>query len=315
MRVYTESNTVLLLCFLALGLAVDAVPYDYTASIEASTSRIFSYLLCFFVQCLKNPHKPQYGGGIIKNPELNEGLKGWSSLGGAKIEQTASQDGNNFIVAYDRNQSWGSFSQIAQMEKDNLYTFSAWLQVNEENVSIAAVFKTPTGFKNAGSVIAECSCWSMLKGGLTANFSGPAELYFESDNTSVEIWADSSHCNHSLKKNGALTMTTFENEMKWISNEPNHGQEDYSIPDSMLNFAGQNGIAVRGHNIFWDDPSFQPGWLKSLSIKDLRAATGKRISSIMTRYRGKVIGWDVVNENMHNSFFEQRWGPHFTPDS
>lgn len=56
----------------------------------------------------------------------------------------------------------------------------AWIQVSSgSNVTVTAVFKTSTGFKHAGSTIAESNCWSMLKGGLTVDESGPAQLYFE----------------------------------------------------------------------------------------------------------------------------------------
>ena len=43
------------------------------------------------------------------------------------------------------------------------------------NVTVTAVFSTST----AGSTIAESNCWSMLKGGLIVDESGPAQLYFE----------------------------------------------------------------------------------------------------------------------------------------
>lgn len=47
------------------------------------------------------------------------------------------------------------------------------------DVPVAAIFKTASGFERAGEIIAESSCWSMLKGGLTVEASGAAELYFE----------------------------------------------------------------------------------------------------------------------------------------
>ncbi|KAK6945490.1 LOW QUALITY PROTEIN: Glycoside hydrolase family 10 domain [Dillenia turbinata] len=71
------------------------------------------------------------------------------------------------------------------------------------------------------------------------------------------------------------------------------GQEDYSIVDAMLNFTKQNNIAVRGHNIFWDDPQYQPWWVKSLSKKDLAKAVQRRINSIVIRYSRHLIAWDV----------------------
>ncbi|EEF29958.1 Endo-1,4-beta-xylanase precursor, putative [Ricinus communis] len=96
--------------------------------------------------------------------------------------------------------------------------------------------------------------------------------------------------------------------MKWYSTEQTYGNVDYSIPDAMIQFAKQNNISVRGHNVFWDDPKYQPGWLNSLSPSDFKRASMRRLKSIMLRYKGKVIAWDVVNENMHFSFFESKLG-------
>jgi len=51
--------------------------------------------------------------------------------------------------------------------------------VSEENVPVTAVVKTTKGFKFGGAIFAEPNCWSMLKGGLIADTTGAAELYFE----------------------------------------------------------------------------------------------------------------------------------------
>lgn len=61
----------------------------------------------------------------------------------------------------------------------NFYLIAAWIQVSEGNAPVEAVFKTTTGFKHAGAIIAESNCWSMLKSGFTSDASGPFELYFE----------------------------------------------------------------------------------------------------------------------------------------
>ncbi|KAM7253803.1 hypothetical protein ACFE04_031485 [Oxalis oulophora] len=364
-RLQKFNNIVLLLQLLCsllfAGSKVDVVPYDYTATIE----------------CLAEPYKPQYNGGIIVNSEFNEAIKGWSTFGNAKIEQKESR-GNKYIVAHSRNQSHDSLSQEVYLEKDRLYTFSAWLQVSHGEALVTAVFKTTSGSILAGAITAEANCWSMLKGGLTVNVSGMAQLYFESKNTSVEIWVDNislqpftekewkSHQDQSIEKarkskvkvqaidkkgnpvpnatiffeqkslgfpfgcaidNSILTnqayqnwflsrfkYATFGNEMKWASTEYTQGKEDYSVADAMLRFTSQHGVSVRGHNIFWEDPNFQVPWVKSLSPANLYKAVEKRVSSLVHRYRGKVIAWDVVNENIHFNFFESRLGPGFSSD-
>lgn len=103
-------------------------------------------------------------------------------------------------------------------------------------------------------------------------------------------------------------VTTFTNEMKWYSTEKRQGHENYTVSDAMVKFAKRNGISIRGHNIFWDDPKYQPEWVNSISPEDLRKAAQKRLKSVVSRYRGQLIAWDVVNENLHFSFFEDKLG-------
>lgn len=101
--------------------------------------------------------------------------------------------------------------------------------------------------------------------------------------------------------------------MKWYSTERTQGQEDYSVADAMMDFAKQHNIAVRGHNLLWEDPNMQPSWLPSLSSDQLKSAVQRRINSIMSRYKGQLIAWDVINENLHFSFFESKLGQRFSP--
>lgn len=77
----------------------------------------------------------------------------------------------------------------------------------------------------------------------------------------------------------------------------------------MVSFFKGHNIAVRGHNILWDDITKNTIWVKALSPRALWAASMQRIKSVMTRYFGQVIAWDVMNENLHFSFFEDRLGP------
>ncbi|KAK7258048.1 hypothetical protein RIF29_32447 [Crotalaria pallida] len=349
-----------LLCvILFAGLEAKAIPYDYSASIE----------------CLAQPWKPQYNGGIIQNPELNNGLQGWTAFGGAKIEQGESS-GNKYVVAHSRKQPYDSVSQKINLQMGMHYTLSAWIQVTGSNVLVTAIVKTSKGFNLAGAILAESNCWSMLKGGLTADTSEPAELYFESNNTSVDIWIDSvslqpfteeewsshqvesidrarkrkvlvkvvnrqgnplpsvnvsivqkrlrfpfgSAINQNILNNKAyqnwftsrFTVATFANEMKWYSTENVQGKENYAVADAMLQFAKQHNIVVRGHNVFWDDPKYQPGWVPSLSPNQLSLAVQKRLQSVVKRYKGQVIHWDVNNENLHFSFFESKLGANFS---
>lgn len=102
--------------------------------------------------------------------------------------------------------------------------------------------------------------------------------------------------------------------MKWyFTEEKQQGHENYTIPDAMLQLCEQNQIDVRGHNIFWDDPKYQPEWLDPrISPKRLRKLVEKRIKSIVLRYKGRLIHWDVMNENLHFKFYEEKLGRNAT---
>ncbi|KAI3702322.1 hypothetical protein L6452_28056 [Arctium lappa] len=311
-------------------------------------------------ECLKNPNKPQYDGGIVVNPELNDGDKGWTSLGNAELQIRRSDTGNGFAVANRRNQSFDSISQDLGANK-------RW-----GDATVVATFKTPTGYYDAAATKAKSGCWSMLKGGLIVNESRTAHLYFQSENPSINIWIDSvslqpfteeewkSHQYQSIEKvrkskvriqavddegkpleNQTITIqqkfakfplgcainknilnnqayqnwftsrfkyTTFENEMKWYANEPIQNCEDYSDADALLQFTKSHGVSVRGHNVLWDDPKNQPSWVPNLQPPQLAVAANKRINSVVRRYSGQVITWDVVNENVHFNFFESKLG-------
>ncbi|XP_010228324.1 uncharacterized protein LOC100828321 [Brachypodium distachyon] len=338
---------------------VQSVPYDHTASIE----------------CLKNPTRPLYNGGIIQNSEFNNGLAGWSVPFGVNTSVISSPSGNKFAETSNKAQPSRSVSQKFLMEANHHYSLSAWLQVSSGTGAIVkATFKAPNGaFIAGGSIVAKSGCWSMLKGGMTSYTSGPAELFFEADGAAVDIYVDSvslqpfsfpewdAHASISTSKTrkstikilarqrssgeplanaklrinllrpgfplgnamtpeilsnpayeqwfaSRFTVATFENEMKWYATEPRQNLEDYRVPDAMLRLAERHGIKVRGHNVVWDDPKTQMNWVESLSPDRLRAAVEKRVRSVVSRYAGKVIAWDVVNENLHGDFYESKLG-------
>ncbi|XVF44978.1 hypothetical protein PTKIN_Ptkin02bG0168100 [Pterospermum kingtungense] len=325
-------------------------------------------------QCLAAPKGAQYGGGLLVNPEFNHGTKGWTYSGEGQMREGVSDDGNRFIVVQNRTDPLDSFSETVQLEEENIYTFSAWVQISKGSETVVAiVFKTSDGkLIRGGETLAKQGCWSLLKGGIVAQFSSLVEILLESKNTGVEIWVDNvslqpftvnqwrSHQEKSIDKvhkrkvkfhvtyanrtaaDGAIIsieqtmsgfpfgcgmnhkiltstgyqrwfasrfkVTSFTNEMKWYSTEKRQGEENYTISDAMVKFAKQNGISIRGHNILWDNPRMQPQWVKDLPPEELQKAATQRLKSVVSRYAGQLIGWDVVNENLHLSFFEDKLG-------
>ncbi|KAJ4962579.1 hypothetical protein NE237_022518 [Protea cynaroides] len=104
----------------------------------------------------------------------------------------------------------------------------------------------------------------------------------------------------------------FENELKWYATEPERGNINYTIADQMFEFIRANQIAVRGHNIFWEDPRYTPAWVRNLSSEELRLAVELRIQTLMNKYKREFIHWDVSNELLHFDFYEKQLGRNAT---
>ena len=101
---------------------------------------------------------------------------------------------------------------------------------------------------------------------------------------------------------------TFENEAKWLWNEAVQGRVYYREADQLLEFARQNGLKVRGHNLFWEAEKYQPQWVKSLTGAALKEAIDNRLNSAVLHFKGNFLHWDVNNEMFHGSFFKDRLG-------
>ncbi|CAN4095306.1 unnamed protein product [Withania somnifera] len=100
----------------------------------------------------------------------------------------------------------------------------------------------------------------------------------------------------------------FGNELKWYSTEAQQGKYNYSDADELLDFCTRNNIQVRGHCIFWEVESTVQAWIRSLNNSDLITALQNRLQSLLTRYKGKFKHYDVNNEMMHGSYYQERLG-------
>ncbi len=93
---------------------------------------------------------------------------------------------------------------------------------------------------------------------------------------------------------------TPENAMKM---GPIHPQQDrfyWTDADSIVAFAQRNKMKVRGHTLCWHAQT--PRWLfvdsagKDVSKEVLLKRLHDHINEVVTRYKGKIYAWDVVNE-------------------
>jgi len=93
---------------------------------------------------------------------------------------------------------------------------------------------------------------------------------------------------------------TAENAMKWENIHPIPGKYDFALADSMVSFGLKHGMFIIGHTLVWH--SQIPEWVfrdslgKPLSRDALLERMKDHIFTVVGHYKGKVNGWDVVNE-------------------
>jgi len=100
----------------------------------------------------------------------------------------------------------------------------------------------------------------------------------------------------------------MENESKWYSNEPVQGFVTYSAADSITNFCFTNDITLRGHTIFWAVQNNVQQWVQNLSDQDLRIHLTNRLDGVVNHFKDTFVHWDVNNEMLHGSYFQDRLG-------
>lgn len=120
---------------------------------------------------------------------------------------------------------------------------------------------------------------------------------------------------------------TPENCMK---PQPTHPAEDtfnWGTPDAMVKWCQDNHLQVWGHTLVWHAQTgrwfFNPGAGAQAVTRELAMARLKKhILTVVGRYQGRIIGWDVVNEaindggnggteNLRNSNWYRTIGPDY----
>ena len=112
-----------------------------------------------------------------------------------------------------------------------------------------------------------------------------------------------------------------ENCMKGEENHPEVNRFDFSDGDRLAEWAQKNGKTLTGHCLVWH--SQPPKWMFTdkkgnlVSRETLIGRMYNHIMTVMTHYKGKVKGWDVVNEAIQDdgsyrqSLYYKIIGPEF----
>lgn len=91
-----------------------------------------------------------------------------------------------------------------------------------------------------------------------------------------------------------------ENAMKSEALQPQQGMFTFKQADEFVDFAERNHLAAIGHCLVWH--SQMPAWFtvdkegKTVSREELIKRIRQHIATVVGRYKGRIKGWDVVNE-------------------
>ena len=92
-----------------------------------------------------------------------------------------------------------------------------------------------------------------------------------------------------------FNMVVGENCMKWAALRPTSTTFDFKQADALVAFAEEHQLKVRGHNLCWHENL--PEWFASTVTKENAQKTlTEHISTVVSRYKGRIHSWDVVNE-------------------
>jgi endo-1,4-beta-xylanase len=94
--------------------------------------------------------------------------------------------------------------------------------------------------------------------------------------------------------------TTPENVLKWERVHPEPDSYSFELPDRYVSFGEKNHMFIVGHTLVWHNQT--PAWVfqgengNPIDREVLLKRMSDHIHTVVSRYKGRINGWDVVNE-------------------
>lgn len=92
---------------------------------------------------------------------------------------------------------------------------------------------------------------------------------------------------------------TPENSMKPGPVHPQEATWNWTAPDALVDFCTEKGMKAYGHTLVWHQqtsPWFFEGADRQVALARLR----DHVLTLVGRYKGRIVGWDVVNEAIND---------------
>ncbi len=93
-----------------------------------------------------------------------------------------------------------------------------------------------------------------------------------------------------------FNMLTPEHEAKFCMISSARGEYDFSRVDELVEFAEAHDMVIHGHTLIWH--SCSPDWVENgnFSRDEAIEILKEHITTVVSRYKGRIKYWDVVNE-------------------
>jgi len=96
---------------------------------------------------------------------------------------------------------------------------------------------------------------------------------------------------------------TPENVLKWALVHPQPDKYDFAAPDRFVEFGEKRGMFIVGHTLVWHNQTprwvFEDGKGNPADRETLLKRMRDHIFTVVGRYKGRIKGWDVVNEALN----------------
>ena len=92
-----------------------------------------------------------------------------------------------------------------------------------------------------------------------------------------------------------------ENELKWTAVRPNPKNFNFADADVLVDWAEENHMKIRGHNLLWLRPDRNSDWLNNYDFGARPGTEAERllrehVTTVCKHYGNRIFTWDVVNE-------------------
>ncbi|HOS01393.1 MAG TPA: endo-1,4-beta-xylanase [Prolixibacteraceae bacterium] len=166
-----------------------------------------------------------------------------------------------------------------------------------------------------------CNSSGRVEGGAAIKDGFADKFFIGTAMNAREITGEDSSAVEVIKKH--FNAIVAENCMKPGPIQPREGEFNWDLPDRMVAFGEANNMFITGHVLLWHSQA--PRWLftdslgNAVSPEVLTQRMKDHIYTVVGRYKGKVKGWDVVNEALlddgsyRKSRFYEILGEEFIP--